>query len=60
MAINDAIAAGVDVNSRRNGKSALLRTIASDGKKVNLESARHGLNLCDLIYSRKRVYLKPV
>lgn len=44
MAINDAIAAGVDVNSRRNGKSALLRTIASDGKKVNLESARNGSN----------------
>lgn len=45
MAINDAIAAGVDVNSRRNGKSALLRTIASDGKKVNLESARLLLKL---------------
>jgi ankyrin repeat protein len=39
MGINDALDAGVDVNSRRNAKSALLRTIV-DGKKVNLDSAR--------------------
>ena len=39
MGITDALDAGVEVNSRRNGKSALLRTIV-DGKRVNLESAR--------------------
>ena len=27
MSITDALDAGVEVNSRRNGKSALLRTI---------------------------------
>ena len=39
MGISDALDAGVEVNSRRNGKSALLRTIV-DGKRVNLDSAR--------------------
>ena len=39
MGISDALDAGVDVNSRRNAKSALLRTIV-DGRKVNLDSAR--------------------
>ena len=39
MGITDALDAAVEVNSRRNGKSALLRTIV-DGKRVNLESAR--------------------
>ena len=39
MSITDALDAGVEVNSRRNGKSALLRTIV-DGKRVHLDSAR--------------------
>ena len=39
MSITDALDASVEVNSRRNGKSALLRTIV-DGKRVHLDSAR--------------------
>ena len=39
MGITDALDCSVEVNSRRNGKSALLRTIV-DGKRVNLDSAR--------------------